>query len=116
MRTLLILSLLGGCSGKRSVLRDAQTYQTETMAALARQEEAATELFRAADAAKSVGDVAECQRLVAPALLIEAYARRQAYRALWLADLPYPGAPATGDGDPGPSSPPQPAAAYCTEG
>lgn len=111
---MLLLLALVGC-GHRAVLRDAVTYRAETLAALERQREAAEMLIRAADAAKADGDLGTCAQMAAPALLIEAYAEGQAYRALWLADLPYPGGPAGDQPDPGPSATPRKATDYCAE-
>lgn len=117
IRFMLVL-VLAGCPA-HTVLRDAATFQIETMAALARQEEAAGALRVAAVAALEQGDRASCVLYAEPALLIEAAAQAQAYRALWLAGLPYP----TEDGsmppegtaqpDPGPSTKAPAASTIC---
>lgn len=110
MRLVVILVLLAGCA-KKNVVRSAGTFTVETLAALKRQEEAAAALHHAATKAKENGDTASCLRYIKPALLIDAAAQKQAYRALWLADLPYPDAngdmPPKGvkQEDPGPSEP-----------
>ncbi len=84
---ILALSLVG-CAPK--VLRDATTFRVETMAALARQQEARGALFRAAHAAAEREDYEGCVDAAEPALLLEAAAEAHAYRALWLAGLSYP--------------------------
>ena len=88
----LIAMVLTAC-GPTKVIRDATTFEIETMAALARQAEAATALHLAADRA---GDYAVCVEYAQPALVIDAYAENQAKRALWLAGL-------SEGADPGPS-------------
>jgi len=77
-----------GC-GPRRIVRDAATYTAEILAAVERQQEAMDALWIAADEARSAGDLDACRRYAAPALLIEAKARAQGDRALWLAGLPY---------------------------
>lgn len=90
LTAVLLVSLLAGC--RHQVVRDGTTYTIEIIAALARQEEAATALFAAASEAKLRGDLTACEQYAAPALLIESSAKPQAYRALWLAGLSYPDA------------------------
>ncbi len=119
MRFTIAFVLLAGCGGKH-VVRNASTFQTEVLASLARQEEAASALFAAADKAKAAGDTEACVEYAGPALLIDASAQSQAFRALWLAGLPYPvdgEMPPTNtkQPDPGPSKPLQDAAAFCEE-
>lgn len=113
IRSFLILALaVSGCKAKR-VFRDADTFTAETLAALARQEEASAALKEAALAAAAAGDLDTCVRLAEPALLIDVSAKVQAYRALWLAGLPYP---ASGEGpqaDPGEPPAPRPADQFC---
>jgi hypothetical protein len=115
---ILLASLTYGCATvPKRVVRDSSTYTAEVLASLARQEEAAAALL---DAAHLV-PVEHCQATVAPALLIEATAQRQAYRALWLAGLPYPledGSlpdPKTPQEDPGGAAIVVDAEAYCND-
>jgi hypothetical protein len=112
-----ILLLLVGCP-KKSVVRNASSFYAETLAALARQEEAADALRHAAVAAKVRGDRDACEQYAKPALLIDASARAQAHRALWLAGLPYPvdgitPPRGTEQPDPGPSTEPAPTSTLC---
>lgn len=119
MRLSLLFLTLTACA-HRLVVREAPTYTLETAATVARQEEAAEALLEAAEVASEAGDWAACTRYAAPALLIEATARPQANRALWLAGLPYPD-PETGETpargteqpDPGPSPAPRPVTDVC---
>lgn len=94
---------LAGCGHK--IVRDADTFHVEVMAAQARQTEAMRALLEAADAALMRGDREACERYARPALLIEAFAENQAQRALYLAGLI--------DEDPGPSPTQRPVAAVC---
>lgn len=81
----------GGCATvPKKVVRDSQVYTAEILAGLAREEAAAEALATAAAEARAEGDEVKCRELYAPAHLIEVKARPQAYRALWLAGLPYP--------------------------
>lgn len=112
---MLLAALFAGCSGgcgARYVVRDGAALAAEVMAAEARQTEAATALFEAAQAAREAGDWAGCARYARPALLIEAAAVAQARRALWLAGI---SAYATGaeDADPGPDPDPRPVEEVC---
>ncbi len=113
LSSLILIVVLCGCT--RYAVRDARTYAAETAASVARQEEAADALLTAAARARAAGDVVACREYAEPALLIEAAARRQADRALWLAGLPY--GDTTGrrvkQPDPGPSPNPRPVAAVC---
>ena len=100
----------GGCATvPKKVVRDTQTYTAEILAGLAREQAAAEALVVAAELARSAGDEELCREYYAPALLIEVKAEPQAYRALWLAGLPYPladgslPAPGTEQEDPGPA-------------
>ncbi len=67
---------------------------------------------KAAKAAKAAGDRVKCVAYAKPALLIQAKAQGQAFRALWLAGLNYPKAdgsiPKSGEeqADPGPTGVP----------
>ena len=114
MRLILVSALLLAAACAPKVLRDPATFQAETMASLARQQEAATALLQAAIEAP---DEATCAAYAEPALLIKAKAQPQAYRALWLAGLPYP----TSDGseppdeqeDPGVGPEPDAVASVC---
>lgn len=101
----MIILVLLGCGGKK-IIRDADTFHVETMAAVARQKEAAVALHAAATAARNAGEWDLCVAYVKPALLIDAYAEAQAARALWLAGL------LEGE-DPGPSPEPKPATNVC---
>ena len=92
-----------GCGGAK-VVRNADTFQLETMAALARQQEAALAL-RAAVAAATTK--ATCEQYAAPLVVIDAYAANQAKRALFLAGLE--------DEDPGPSADPVSVDTLCGE-
>ena len=96
-------AVLAGCPKK--VVRDADTFHVEVMAAQARQTEAARALFTAADEALIRGDVEACRLYAAPALVIEAFAVNQAQRALYLAGLI--------PEDPGPSPEQRPVSAIC---
>jgi hypothetical protein len=108
MRLILVL-LAAGCA---HVVRDTNTYTLEVHAALARQEEAAAALRKYAERAAAAGDNVACEELAGPALLIEATARPQASRALFLAGLSYPGAPKPPT-DPGPPPAVQPLTTIC---
>lgn len=77
--------LLSSCVA--TIARNRDTYTVEVYASLARQQEAAAQLFRLAEDARVAGDTARCAEIAAPALLIEQYADNQAKRALWLAGL-----------------------------
>lgn len=87
---LFIATTVGCATIPNRVIRDSQTYTLEILAGLQREKDAASVLFEAADAAKDSGDAATCQIYVHPALVIHTKAQAQAYRALWLAGLPYP--------------------------
>lgn len=107
----IILVTVGGCvTGK--IVRDSQTYTAEVMSGLLREKLAAKHLLEAAKAAKAAGDRAKCVAYAKPALLIQAKAQGQAFRALWLAGLNYPKAdgsiPKSGEeqADPGPTGVP----------
>ena len=83
--------LIAGCATlPKRVIRDRDTYIVEILAGLQREQEAATALLSAADAARGLGDEIACRVYAQPALLIQAKAQPQAYRALFLAGLPYP--------------------------
>ena len=99
----LIAVLFGGCAPK--VLRNANTFVVEQIAAEKRQIEAAEVMLEYAERFAAVGDVHSCIKLAGPALLIEAAADRQSSRALYLARLL--------DEDPGPSPEPRPVTAIC---
>lgn len=87
----MLLIFLAACATvPNRVNRDTQTYTTEVFASLQREEKAAAALFKAADAAAKSGDAKACEEYAAPALLIRTKSKKQAYRALWLAGLPYP--------------------------
>lgn len=102
-----------------AVVRDSATFATETAAGLAREEEAAAALRTAAEFAADHGDDAACRDWATTALLIDAKARAQAYRSLWLAGLAYPDASGvlppkgTQQPDPGPGKAPEPPDAVC---
>ena len=116
--TIVVVFFGVGCVHNK-VVRDRSTYTVEIFASLARQLEAAEALFGAAEAANAEGDDEACAQYAAPALMIEAKARSQAFRSLWLAGLPYPKAdgtmPVEGEvqDDPGPSSRRRPVAVIC---
>ncbi len=111
--------LVTGCCTAGKVVRDGQTYTAEVMAGLMREQAAAKSLREAATKAKDAGDRAACEGYARTALLIEAKARGQAYRALWLAGLPYPkpdgSVPKKGEEqqDPGPSPKPADVGTVC---
>ena len=114
--TLIVVLALGSAGCAKTVIRNSLTFQAETMSALKRQEEAAVALRAAAEAAKERGDQEACEKYAGPALLIEASAQAQAYRALWLAGLPYPTDATPVDGelpDPGPSAEIAPVSSIC---
>mgnify|MGYP003128538106 FL=1 len=103
------LFLVTGCAHKQQVRRDANTYVAEVLAGLQREKEAAAALHLAAQDAVDRGEMDQCLQYAAPALVIDAKAQPQAYRALWLAGMPYPledgSLPAAGQEqpDPGPA-------------
>ena len=104
-------SFVEGCATvPKRVIRDTQVYTLEILAGLQREQEAAQSLFEAADAARDNGDQPTCRIYVQPALVIQAKAKPQAYRALWLAGLPYPNAdgslPEPGETQPDPGAAP----------
>ena len=99
--------VVAGCPKQQTIVRDGDTFTIETLASLARQEEAAAALRFAATEAATNGDMMACTLYAEPALLIEAAARPQAYRALWLAGLPYPGGPEDGSAQPDPGPAPE---------
>ncbi len=114
----LIIALGFGCGPK--VVRDPGTYTVEILAALLRQQEASAALHDAAREARVRGDYDACVMYAEPALLIDASAQAQAYRALWLADLPYPAGPDMEQHnktqpDPGPSKAVEPPNTLCGE-
>jgi len=74
----------------KRVIRDTQTYTLEILAGLQRESEAASALESAAVLARDAGDAELCQQFYTPALTIQVKAQAQAYRALYLAGLPYP--------------------------
>lgn len=112
MRLFLAIALVLSLGCPRHVVRDSATYTTEIYASVARQTEAASALLIAAEAAREAGDLEACARYAEPALLIQASAEAQGYRALWLAGLAYPG----GDGtDPGVAPDPDPVSTVCGE-
>ena len=87
----MIVALLLACGTlPKRINRDTQTYTVEIFAGLQREEKAAEALLKAASAAAKRGDLEACEDYAAPALLIQTKAQKQAYRALWLAGLPYP--------------------------
>ena len=116
-----ILIAFGSGCATTDVVRDGKTYTAEIVASLLRQNAAAKELKVAAIASKELGDNKACERYARPALLIEAKAQAQAYRALWLAGLPYPKAdgsiPEDGEeqDDPGVAPSPEPVSTLCGE-
>lgn len=109
-----------GC-GHRYIVRDASTFAAENAAGLARELEAASDLRDAAAFARDAGRLDLCVDWAGAALLIEAKAKPQTYRALWLAGLPYPNpdgtVPPVGtvQPDPGPSSPVADVTSVCGE-
>jgi Flp pilus assembly protein TadD len=86
----LLLEVAGCATVPKRVVRDSQTYTAEVLSSLARETEAKGALLIAADFAIEAGDETACLVYAETALTIEAYAENQAYRALWLAGLPYP--------------------------
>ena len=84
--SLLALLITSCATVPKRIVRDSSTYTAEVMASLSREVEAADAL----KAAAALVPEEACADTVAPAMLIEAYAQRQAYTALWLAGLPYP--------------------------
>lgn len=74
----------------KRVIRDTQTYTLEILAGLQRESEAASALEAAAVLARDAGDAELCQQFYTPALTIQVKAQAQAFRALYLAGLPYP--------------------------
>jgi hypothetical protein len=85
--TIPLLAMLAACASvPKRVVRDSSTYTAEVLASLARETEAAEALKNAA----ALVPEEACAETVAPAMLIDAHAQRQAYTALWLAGLPYP--------------------------
>lgn len=104
------LFLVTGCAHKQ-VRRDASTYVAEVLAGLQREQEASAALHVAAQDALERGSVNQCVEYMAPALVIDTKSQAQAYRALWLAGLPYPlqdgSLPEEGQeqDDPGPAGP-----------
>ena len=89
----MIVALFFACATvPKRVNRDSQTYTMEVLAGLQRQEDAASALFKAANAAAVRGEKKACEEYAQPALIIQAKAEKQAFRALWLAGLPYPNA------------------------
>lgn len=100
-----VLMLTTACGPK--VIRDAETFKVETLAAEKRQTEAAAALFDAAERARVSGDRLLCAEYAIPALLIEAFAVAQSRRALYLAGLL--------DEDPGPSPEPRDVNDVCGE-
>ena len=115
LTTILMIVALAATTGciTGKVVRDGKTYTAETVASLMRQQAAAKQLRAAAEAAKAAGDNEACVSYARVALLIEAKAKPQAYRALWLADLNYPNAdgsiPESGTEQPDPGPAPTPA-------
>lgn len=105
----------------RQVRRDANTYAAEVLAGLQREKAASASLHSAAQDALNRGASAECLEWVHPALVIDAKAQPQAYRALWLAGLPYPNPdgslsePGEEQADPGPSGPTAEPDAVCVQ-
>jgi len=118
---MILVCLLSCATLQHSVVRDAPTYTVEILATLQRQEDAADALRDAASYARENGDVERCILYAEPALMIDAYARSQAYRALWLADLPYPNPdgslpePGEEQPDPGPSAALEPVTVLCPD-
>lgn len=108
LRPLVLLTLVCVVSSAPScrASRQPDALAVEGWAAVLRQEEAAQELVRAAEEARSAGDVGRCVSFLQPALEIEARARHQWARGLHLARLD--------DGpDPGPSPPVRSAELIC---
>lgn len=104
------LAVLPACGG-RLVIRDAETFVAEHASSLARETEAADRLLDAATFALMNGDEDRCVLYAETALLIEAKAQPQHYRALWLAGLPYPSGdyvPPLGTEQPDPGAAPAP--------
>lgn len=125
MRTIvacfLVFSITACAAIPKKIVRDSQTYTLEILAGLQREKDASEALFEAADAARDAGHEEACRLYVHPALVIKAKSQPQAYRALWLASLPYPNAdgslPSPKDEQPDPGSAPKleedAAVAYC---
>jgi hypothetical protein len=91
LASIVAASIVAACATlPKNVVRKTDTYIAEVLSALQRQEAAADALFAAADQAHADGNVELCAEYLRPALTIEAHARAQAYRALYLAGLPYP--------------------------
>lgn len=115
----IIIVCMTGCCTTGKVVRDGQTYTAEIMSSLLRERAAAKHLRAAAEAAKAAGNVETCKSYARPALLIEAKAQGQAYRALWLGGLNYPKAdgstPKSGEEqeDPGPTGSPADVSTVC---
>lgn len=84
------IEVTGCATVPNRIVRDSQTYSAEIYAGLVREREAAAALIVAAEAALEEGDSEACVTYASAALTIEAYAENAAYRALWLAGLPYP--------------------------
>tara|TARA_R110002020_G_scaffold194133_3_gene394726 strand:+ start:3103 stop:3543 length:441 start_codon:yes stop_codon:yes gene_type:complete len=87
---ILAFSMVACATIPKRVIRDTQTYTVEILAGLQREKDAAAALFEAADAARDAGHEEACRLYVHPALVIQVKSQPQAYRALWLAGLPYP--------------------------
>ncbi len=84
-------SLLVSCTTiPKKITRDTTSYVAETLAGMQREEAAAVALLKAARAAWDADDEFACTEYAAPALKSLARSRPEGYRALWLADLPYP--------------------------
>ena len=89
----LVATLLNSCAIiPKKIQRDTTSYVAETLAGIQREEAAAMTLLVAARHAWAVGNEAACTEYAAPALKSLTRAQAEGYRALWLADLPYPDA------------------------
>lgn len=108
LASLVLVFAASGCAHNR-IVRDASTYVAEHVNALSRQENASEALKLAAAAARDADDPALCSRYAEPAFRIDHRAAAEAYRALWLAGLPYPqpdgSMPAEGQEQPDPGDP-----------
>lgn len=84
---ILLLVIFGTSGCAHVIVRDANTFTVEVLAAQKRQEEAAVVMRKAAIYLRDVGDRDRCVELAGPLLLIETTAANQAARALFLAGI-----------------------------
>jgi len=93
MRPIVVIILTSlaasGCAHTR-ISRERDTYTAEVFAGLQRERAAADALMLAAEAALQADDIPACRAYSEPALVIQAKAQPQAFRALWLAGIAYP--------------------------